>query len=287
MSRWHQAIPRHFEFNSLPEEICTLSAFLSFLIFFLSFHIFLMFFRIFLSFNYSLSFPSFYFTFLLSFFFLTFFLYFWSFLSFFTFPSNFFQFFLCFFHFFLYFSFSFLFLFPPLSISLSFSLYFQFSFLSLFPSSSSTIDLFLISFLPFLPSFYLSFFIYLSYEQTRTTASQNEQMSPRRGSVPWELSGFKLTPDLHWNSYIQVITKYAGKMIGFMYRFSKYLTPRAIPYLYKSQSQITPRMEYCCHSWVEAAQTSLSSLERVQKRLRFLVGDELFPTLQLFLTGRT
>ena len=51
----------------------------------------------------------------------------------------------------------------------------------------------------------------------------------------------------------------------------------SILYLYKSQ--IRPKMEYCCHIWGGADQTSLSCLDRVQRRLRYLVGDELFSTL--------
>ena len=67
-------------------------------------------------------------------------------------------------------------------------------------------------------------------------------------------------------------------MVGSLHRSKRYLTPPAILYLYKSQ--IRPRMEYCCHIWAGSAQTSLSSLDAVQKRLRSLVGDELFGTLQ-------
>lgn len=67
-------------------------------------------------------------------------------------------------------------------------------------------------------------------------------------------------------------------MIGLLYSFSKYLVP--IIYLYKSHIQL--KIEYSCHIWTTAAQTSLSSLGSVQKRLRVLVGEEIFspiPTL--------
>ena len=67
-------------------------------------------------------------------------------------------------------------------------------------------------------------------------------------------------------------------MIGSLYRSREYLTPSSILYLYKSQ--IRPTMEYCCHIWAGASRTSLKSLDGVQKRLRWLVGDELFSTLQ-------
>ena len=92
------------------------------------------------------------------------------------------------------------------------------------------------------------------------------------------LLGLKLTPDLRWNSYILSVVKEASKMVGSFFRSKRFLTPAAILYLYKSQ--IRPRMEYCCHIWAGASQQSLSSLDRVQSRLRYLVGDSLFSTLQ-------
>ena len=66
-------------------------------------------------------------------------------------------------------------------------------------------------------------------------------------------------------------------MVGLFYRSKKYLTPSAILYLFKSP--IRMKMEYCCHIWGGTAQTSLSCLDRVQNRLRNLVGDGLFSTL--------
>ena len=91
------------------------------------------------------------------------------------------------------------------------------------------------------------------------------------------LLGLKITPDLKWNEYIGEVAKVAGKMVGSLFRSRRYLSPASILYLYKSQ--IRPKMEYCCHIWGGAAQTSLSCLDRVQRRLRYLVGDELFSTL--------
>ena len=92
------------------------------------------------------------------------------------------------------------------------------------------------------------------------------------------LLGLKLTPDLKWNSYILSVAMETGKMVGSFFRSKKYLTPAAILYLYKSQ--IRPKMEYCCHIWSGASKSSLSSLDKVQRRLRRLVGDNLFSTLQ-------
>ena len=92
------------------------------------------------------------------------------------------------------------------------------------------------------------------------------------------LLGLKFTLDLRWNSYILSVAKEASKMVGSFFRSKRYLTPPAILYLYKSQ--IRPRMEYCCHIWAGASQQALSCLDRVQRRLRYLVGDSLFSSLQ-------
>lgn len=40
-------------------------------------------------------------------------------------------------------------------------------------------------------------------------------------------------------------------------------------------------MEYRCYTWAGVAQPSLSSLDRVQKHLHGLAGDERFSILQL------
>ena len=62
------------------------------------------------------------------------------------------------------------------------------------------------------------------------------------------------------------------------YRSRSYLTPQAIFYLYKSQ--IRPKMEYCSHIWAGSPMCVLSVLVRLQNRMKYLVGDELFYSLQ-------
>lgn len=51
-------------------------------------------------------------------------------------------------------------------------------------------------------------------------------------------------------------------------------TPAAMLNLYESHTR--PRMEYCCHILAGAAQSSPSSFDRIQQRLRGLVLDILF-----------
>ena len=67
-------------------------------------------------------------------------------------------------------------------------------------------------------------------------------------------------------------------MVGSFYRFMEYLTSSALLYLYKSQ--IRPKMEYCCHIWADVAKTTLSIMDRVQRRLRLLVGVDLYGKIQ-------
>ena len=57
----------------------------------------------------------------------------------------------------------------------------------------------------------------------------------------------------------------------------KYLPPDAILYLYKTTIR---QMEYCCHIWGGASTCHLSLLDRVQKCIVNLIGDELGTTLQ-------
>ena len=93
-----------------------------------------------------------------------------------------------------------------------------------------------------------------------------------------KLLGLKFTPDLKWDAYIACVAKETARMVGSFYRSRKFLTPKAILYLYKSQ--IRPKMEYCCHIWASSSQHALSALDRVQNRMRGLLGDGLFSSLQ-------
>lgn len=85
----------------------------------------------------------------------------------------------------------------------------------------------------------------------------------------------KLTADLKGNPYIRYIAKDSGNLFGFLQRSSKYLTLHTLLYLYKYQ--IKAKIRYCWDIW---AGSSLSRFDRVQKCLRFLVGNKLYSTLQ-------
>lgn len=62
-------------------------------------------------------------------------------------------------------------------------------------------------------------------------------------------------------------------MVGPLYYSSRYLIPTAMLYLYKSP--IRSKMEYGCHNWTCATESSLSSLDGIQKQLRSVM--DYFP----------
>merc|ERR1712121_482522 len=83
---------------------------------------------------------------------------------------------------------------------------------------------------------------------------------------------------LSWCQYIEEIAKAASKKIGSLYRAKDFIDAESILYLYKST--IRPCMEYCCHIWAGAPITTLNLLDRVQRRLKNLIGDNLYSKLQ-------
>ena len=63
-----------------------------------------------------------------------------------------------------------------------------------------------------------------------------------------------------------------------LFRSRKFRTPEACLHLYKST--IRPIMEHCCHFWSGAPKSHLSLLDRVQHRMKKLVGSALYSTLE-------
>ena len=83
---------------------------------------------------------------------------------------------------------------------------------------------------------------------------------------------------MSWKTYLQSIGKLASQRIGCLYRARHYLQPQSVLYLYKST--VRPLMEYCCHLWAGAPRTHLSILDRVERRVKNLVGQKLCDELQ-------
>lgn len=65
----------------------------------------------------------------------------------------------------------------------------------------------------------------------RTFTSRDERILPQGSPVLWAPNWGKLNPDFKWNSYIRPIAKDARKIVGSLYRSSKYLTAPVILYL--------------------------------------------------------
>lgn len=76
------------------------------------------------------------------------------------------------------------------------------------------------------------------------------------------------------STYIRSVSKNTGNMIGSLYRSSKSLTIPCLLCLY--QSQIRAKMHYWCHIWAVDDQSLFVWLDRVQKDLHIIVGNELF-----------
>ena len=95
----------------------------------------------------------------------------------------------------------------------------------------------------------------------------------------FRLLGLDISTNVSWERYISGIAKSAFMRVGCLYRaMFLHVPPDAILYLYKIT--IHPLMEYCCHIWDGAPACHLSLLDRVQKRIVNLVGEELGSSLQ-------
>nr|CAH7748904.1 unnamed protein product [Callosobruchus chinensis] len=74
-----------------------------------------------------------------------------------------------------------------------------------------------------------------------------------------------------WHEHVSSIATAAGKKLGYLFRARKYFSPGKKLTLYKAQ--IRPSLEYCSHIWEDAAPTTLSILDVVQRRAIRLIGD--------------
>ena len=90
--------------------------------------------------------------------------------------------------------------------------------------------------------------------------------------------GLTFSSKLGWGSYIISIAKTASKKIGALIRSMKFLSPEVALYLYKST--IRPCMEYCCHIWAGAPSCYLDLLDKLQKRICWIVGPSLAASLE-------
>ena len=107
--------------------------------------------------------------------------------------------------------------------------------------------------------------------------SMADQILPQAASL--NILGMEISNNLSWTSHIKTIASSASKKLGFLFRARKYFTPPQLLLLYKAQ--IRSLMEYCCHIWGGASPSSLSVLDRIQRKaIRLIDDDSLTATLQ-------
>ena len=119
------------------------------------------------------------------------------------------------------------------------------------------------------------------HSRSRDSPSQSHLLmhgSPVEQHNDISLLGLSVSSNLSWKTYLQTVSKRASQRIGCLYRASRYLHPQALLYLYKST--VRPLMEHCCHLWAGAPRSHLSALDRVERRVRNLVGHSLAEQLQ-------
>lgn len=110
--------------------------------------------------------------------------------------------------------------------------------------------------------YYLFSTCWLILNTAWTTTRHVELMFPRGGPVPWAHIGPQPRPQRGARTYDSSL-KMQEKWLIFLYRTSKYLTPRAI----LCKSQIRPKVVYRSHIWTGVSHSPLSRLDKVQKRL--------------------
>ena len=90
--------------------------------------------------------------------------------------------------------------------------------------------------------------------------------------------GLTFSSKLDWGSYTISIAETASKEIGALIRTTKFLSPEAALYLYKSM--IRSIMEYYCYVWVCAPSCYLKLLDKLQKRICMTVSPSCTASLE-------
>ena len=94
----------------------------------------------------------------------------------------------------------------------------------------------------------------------------------------FKMLGLTFSSKLDWSFYIISIAKTAFKKIGALIYSMKFLSPEIALYFYKST--IRQCMEYCFHVWAGAPSCYLELLDKLQKKILWIVGHLLAPSLE-------
>ena len=94
----------------------------------------------------------------------------------------------------------------------------------------------------------------------------------------FRMLGLTFSSKLDWGSYIISIAKTTTKKIGALICSMRFLSSEVALHLYKSI--ICPCMEYCCHICADTPSCCLALLDKLQKRICWIVGPSLAASLQ-------
>ena len=83
--------------------------------------------------------------------------------------------------------------------------------------------------------------------------------------------GVTLGSDLSWKDHIISVAKAAACKLGFLFRTKRFFTPTQLLTLCKAQIRLC--LEYCSHLWKGASKHSLNTLDAIQRRAIWLIGD--------------
>ena len=120
----------------------------------------------------------------------------------------------------------------------------------------------------------------VSFDRSNSNGSIDVKMDGTvfEEKLSFKILGLTFSSKLDRGSYIISIAKTAFKKIGALIRTMKFLSPKVALYLYKST--IHSCMEYSCHISAGAPSCYLELLDKLQKRIRRIVGPSLAASLE-------
>ena len=93
-----------------------------------------------------------------------------------------------------------------------------------------------------------------------------------------KIVGLTFSDNLRWESHINNTVRSAKRAYGFLKRASRFLSRHALHVVYKSH--VRSVMEYACPIWMGGSKSALTRLDRIQDRIKALIGPTLSSDLQ-------